>query len=50
MTGLGLIRTLAARTASALAVLLCVATVAFILVRLSGDPVKLLLQIGRAHV
>lgn len=43
MTGLGLIRTLAARTASALAVLLCVATVAFILVRLSGDPVKLLL-------
>ncbi|GAA2325369.1 ABC transporter permease [Streptomyces kunmingensis] len=38
-----LLRTLAIRVGTALLVLLCTATVAFFLVRLSGDPVKVLL-------
>ncbi|MFJ4437929.1 ABC transporter permease [Streptomyces sp. NPDC088923] len=38
-----LLRTLAVRIGTALLVLLCTATVAFFLVRLSGDPVKVLL-------
>lgn len=41
--GSGLLRTVLTKILTALAVLLCVATVAFFLVRLSGDPVKLLL-------
>ncbi|WP_043256888.1 ABC transporter permease [Streptomyces sp. Tu6071] len=38
-----ILRTLALRIGTALLVLLCTATVAFFLVRLSGDPVKVLL-------
>ncbi|MFJ8918987.1 peptide/nickel transport system permease protein [Streptomyces sp. LamerLS-316] len=41
--GLHLLRMIAARLGTALLVLLCTATVAFFLVRLSGDPVKVLL-------
>ncbi|WP_158880536.1 ABC transporter permease [Amycolatopsis anabasis] len=41
--GNGVLRTVLTKVATALVVLLCVATVAFFLVRLSGDPVKLLL-------
>ncbi|MDI5963038.1 ABC transporter permease [Streptomyces sp. SL13] len=41
--GTGLARMLLGRLGSALLVLLCTATVSFFLVRLSGDPVKLLL-------
>jgi peptide/nickel transport system permease protein len=41
--GAGLARTLLGRVLGALGVLLAAATVAFLLVRLSGDPVKLLL-------
>jgi peptide/nickel transport system permease protein len=39
----GLLRTVLIRLGTALLVLLCTATVSFFLVRLSGDPVKLLL-------
>ncbi|MFG3083805.1 MULTISPECIES: ABC transporter permease [Streptomyces] len=39
----GLLRTVLRRLATALFVLLCTATVSFFLVRLSGDPVKILL-------
>ncbi len=39
----GLLRAVLSRLGSALLVLLCTATVSFFLVRLSGDPVKLLL-------
>ncbi|KPC86876.1 ABC transporter permease, partial [Streptomyces sp. NRRL WC-3753] len=39
----GALRGVARRLATALFVLLCTATVAFFLVRLSGDPVKILL-------
>lgn len=42
-SGNGLLRTVLTKIGTALLVLLCVATVAFFLVRLSGDPVKLLL-------
>lgn len=38
-----LLRTILKRLLTALFVLLCTATVAFFLVRLSGDPVKILL-------
>ncbi|MFF7192810.1 ABC transporter permease [Streptomyces sp. NPDC008079] len=41
--GLRLLRTVLLRLGTALLVLLCTATVSFFLVRLSGDPVKLLL-------
>ncbi|MFE3515603.1 ABC transporter permease [Streptomyces sp. NPDC059166] len=40
---LRILRTVASRIGTALLVLLCTATVAFFLVRLSGDPVKVLL-------
>ena len=39
----GVLRTVVTKIVTAIIVLLCVATVAFFLVRLSGDPVKLLL-------
>lgn len=42
-TALKILRTVATRVGTALLVLLCTATVAFFLVRLSGDPVKVLL-------
>ncbi|MFE9252799.1 ABC transporter permease [Streptomyces sp. NPDC007088] len=42
-TALAILRTVATRVGTALLVLLCTATVAFFLVRLSGDPVKVLL-------
>ncbi|MEV0844478.1 ABC transporter permease [Streptomyces sp. NPDC049954] len=42
-TALTILRTVATRIGTALLVLLCTATVAFFLVRLSGDPVKVLL-------
>ncbi|TCP45427.1 peptide/nickel transport system permease protein [Tamaricihabitans halophyticus] len=41
--GAGLLRGIATKLGTALIVLFCVATVSFFLVRLSGDPVKLLL-------
>jgi peptide/nickel transport system permease protein len=41
--GAGLLRMIAGRLGGAVLVLLCTATVSFFLVRLSGDPVKLLL-------